>query len=73
MDEGKGGDQLRHCQRRRLLWVGVDQDEGSVDKSDGGESDGLNFELSSIGVFSRKDGGVLWAGDDGEAEVWKSS
>ena len=53
--------------------MGVDRDEGNVGKSNGGESDGLNFELSSIGIFSRKDAGVLWAGDDGEAEVWKLS
>ena len=51
----------------------VDRDRRGVDESNGGEGDRRNFELSSVGMFFGQDSGVLWAGDDSEADAWKSS
>ena len=51
----------------------VDRDRHSVDESNGGEGDCRNFELSSVGMFSKEDGGALWASDEGDSDAWKSS
>ena len=51
----------------------VDRDGHGVDESNGGEGDRRNFELSSVGMFSKEDGGALWASDGCDSDAWKSS
>ena len=51
----------------------VDRDGRGVDESNGGEGDRRNFELSSVGMFSKEDGGALWASDDCDSDAWKLS